>query len=225
MINAILTIDDMPQKNTKAIVDYLYNNGIKAVFFTIGEMCDNDPDSVIYAIKKGFVVGNHTYTHAKLSEVTYDEAIEEIEKCEVALNRVYEMAGVERPVKLFRFPYLDQGPHKTEILKYLTDNGFKKVDDANVINEWYIGAGWKEENHVSCSFDCEEYMLRPGNTKKFSDIMESIDKAFGEDKRDQDHIILTHSHDETEEMESEYYRKICERILANGAKFIEPKFV
>ena len=69
MINAILTIDDMPQNNTKAIIDYLCSMGIKCVFFTIGELLEKNPEPALYAISKGFVIGNHTYTHAKLNEI------------------------------------------------------------------------------------------------------------------------------------------------------------
>ncbi|MBO7425863.1 MAG: polysaccharide deacetylase family protein [Clostridiales bacterium] len=222
MINAILTIDDMPQNNTRAIVDYLVSKNIKCVFFTIGDLLDKNPESAIYAISKGFVIGNHTYTHAKLNELSYEDAVAEIEKCEKSLNAVYEKAGVKRPVKLFRFPYLAS---RKDLTEYLVNNSFKKVDDSNVKNQWYIDSGWKDECHVSCSFDCEEYLLRPGNDKTFASIMDAIDKEFGNNPVDQDHIILTHSHDETEEMESEYWRKIVERIEANGAKFIDPSFV
>lgn len=221
MIKAILTIDDIPQNNTKAIVDYLVSKNIKAVFFTIGDLLDKNPENALYAISKGFVIGNHTYTHPFLSKMTYDEAIAEIEKCEKSIEAVYARAGVERPVKLFRFPYLDA---RTDLNPYLLEHGFKKIDDSDVISQWYIDSGWKEGDHVSVSFDCEEYMLRPGNDKTFESIMESIDEAFGKDDRDQTHIILTHSHDETEEMESEYYRKIVERVEANGAVFIDPVF-
>ncbi|MBO7452607.1 MAG: polysaccharide deacetylase family protein [Clostridiales bacterium] len=222
MINAILTIDDMPQNNTKAIIDYLCSMGIKCVFFTIGELLEKNPEPALYAISKGFVIGNHTYTHAKLNEISYEEGIEEIEKTEKLLNDLYEKAGVERPVKLFRFPYLATDE---KYFDYLEKNGFKKIDDTNVKNEWYIQSGWKEGKHVSCSFDCQEYMLRPGNDFTFQKVLDLIDYGFGTDDRDQDHIILTHSHDETEEAEGEYVRKIVERILSHGAKFIEPKFI
>ena len=222
MIKAILTIDDIPQNNTRAIVDYLVSKNIKAVLFAIGDALDRNPENALYAISKGFVIGNHTYTHPMLSKMSYEEAVEEVEKCEKAIENVYAKAGVQRPVKLFRFPYLDS---RKDLNQYLLDHGFKKVDDSYIINDWYISSGWKEEDHVSVSFDCEEYLLRPGNDKTFQSILDSIDDAFGKDKRDQTHIILTHSHDETEEMESEYYRKIVERVEYNGAVFIDPTFI
>ncbi|MCR5617870.1 MAG: polysaccharide deacetylase family protein [Clostridiales bacterium] len=234
MIKAILTIDDAPQNNTKAIVDYLCSKNIKAVFFAIGDLLDKNPENALYAISKGFVIGNHTYTHPKMSELTYEEAVEEIEKCERSLNAVYEKAGVERPVKLFRFPYLDS---RKDINDYLVSKGFKKIDDSNVNSKSYIKSGCKDEIHVSVSFDCAEYLLRPGNTMTFDEITDKIDRVFGSKgspavKRmfrpilvNRTYIILTHSHDETEEMESEYWRKIVERVEANGAVFIDPKFV
>ena len=60
MIKAILTIDDAPQNNTKAIVDYLCSKNNKAVFFAIGDLLDKNPENALYAISKGFVIGNHT---------------------------------------------------------------------------------------------------------------------------------------------------------------------
>ena len=78
MINAILTIDDMPQENTIPIIDYLLGLGIKPLFFAIGEFVEQNPEPVIYALQKGLIVGNHTYSHANLAEVSYEEGIEEI---------------------------------------------------------------------------------------------------------------------------------------------------
>ena len=109
MIKAILTIDDMPQENTIPIIDYLLGLGIKPLFFAIGEFVEQKPEPVIYALQKGLIVGNHTYSHANLSEVAYEDGIREIKKCDEVLDKIYEQAGVERKVKLFRYPYLACG--------------------------------------------------------------------------------------------------------------------
>lgn len=224
MIKAILTIDDMPQNNTKAISDYLEGEGITPVFFGIGELLLNNPEPAIYVLRKGLVIGNHTFSHKNLGEVSFEDGIEEIEKAETVLNDIYAKAGVERKYKIFRFPYLNDGEENREkYAEYLRAHGFMKVDDSEVINEWYTSSGWKTAPHVSCSFDCEEYMLRPGSPKTFDQILDKIDAEFSS-KIDQTHIILTHSHDETEEREPEYVRKIVERIRSNGAEFVKPVF-
>ena len=41
----------------------------------------------------------------------------------------------------------------------------------------------------------------------------------------QEHIILIHSHDLTDEREPFYYKTIVERMLSYGTQFVEPKFM
>jgi len=228
MIKAILTIDDMPQENTIPIIDYCLGIGIKPLLFTIGEFAEQKPDIVIYALKKGLIVGNHTYSHANLSEVSYEEGIEEIRKCDEILDKIYEQAGVERSVKVFRYPYLACGGDNNQgFTAYLKELGYKKLDDRNVIAPGYISNGWKFENGTNCSFDCQEYLLREGSDMTMDKILKNIDDAFGraEQGKGQEHIILTHSHDLTDEREPLYYKTMIERMLSYGTEFIEPKFI
>ena len=229
MINAILTIDDMPQENTIPIIDYLLGLGIKPLFFAIGEFVEKDPEPVIYALQKGLIVGNHTYSHANLAEVSYEEGIEEIRKCDEILDRVYAQAGVERKVKVFRYPYLACGGDNNKgFTDYLRELGYKKLNDTGVIAPGYIENGWKFENGTNCSFDCQEYLLREGSDMTIEKILENVDQAFGSKEelcKIQDHIILIHSHDLTDEREPGYYKTIVERMLKYGTKFIEPTFM
>ena len=39
------------------------------------------------------------------------------------------------------------------------------------------------------------------------------------------HILLTHAHDETEEMVPEYYKHFIDCLLENGVEFIKPEFI
>ena len=228
MIKAILTIDDMPQENTIPIIDYLLGLGIKPLFFAIGEFVEQKPEPVIYALQKGLIVGNHTYSHANLSEVAYEDGIREIKKCDEVLDKIYEQAGVERKVKVFRYPYLacggDNNPWYTA---YLRDLGYKKLDDRGVIASEYISNGWKFENGTNCSFDCQAYLPREGSDMTIEKILENVDNAFceREQKLGQEHIILIHSHDLTDEREPFYYKTIVERMLSYGTQFVEPKFM
>src|SRR5690606_23127546 len=61
------------------------------------------------AIEKGFVVGNHTWTHRRASELGYDDVVAEIEKTESMIDNLYRKAGKARTAKLLRFPHLDRG--------------------------------------------------------------------------------------------------------------------
>uniref|UniRef100_UPI00405711C0 polysaccharide deacetylase family protein n=1 Tax=Acetatifactor sp. TaxID=1872090 RepID=UPI00405711C0 len=105
MNSALLTIDDFSSKNTPAIVDYLKEKGIKAIFFATGKNVERYYEEAIYALKNGMIVGNHSYSHLAFSSLTLPECIDEIEKCERVLDNLYKDSGVERIYKPFRFPY------------------------------------------------------------------------------------------------------------------------
>ena len=83
MINALLTIDDVPENNTIEILDYLYKRHIPAILFTIGKKASIHPEILIYAINHGFIIGNHSYTHPHFSDLTLDEATRYFNKTRV----------------------------------------------------------------------------------------------------------------------------------------------
>ena len=231
MNSGILTIDDFSSKNTPAIVDYLKEKGIKAIFFATGENVERFYEEAVYAVKNGMIVGNHSYSHPAFSTLTIEESMDEIERCEQVLNRLYQDCGVERIYKPFRFPYGDKGgENKDALQQYLREKGFHKVDDTHITYDW-----WKENNldtdiDTFWTFDFQEYVIRPGAgyTKEFVwNKMHDRNPGSGavlfmENNR---HIILLHAHDETEEMLPEYYKLFIEHLLENGLVFDEPAFL
>lgn len=59
-----ITFDDGPHPTyTPEILDILDKYKVKATFFMIGSQMDKQPDIVKEVIKRGHVVGNHTYHH------------------------------------------------------------------------------------------------------------------------------------------------------------------
>ena len=104
-----MTIDDSPGTQFSAKVDLLSKHNIPAVFFCIGQLIEKYPDDVIDSIQKGFIVGNHSYSHPAFSKITLKEAEEEIQKTDQIIEEIYQAAGVIRPANWFRFPYGDKG--------------------------------------------------------------------------------------------------------------------
>ena len=231
MIKALLTIDDISSKNTPQIVDYLVEKGITALMFAWGENIDRLPEEAEYALKKGMIVGNHSYTHPHFSEISFDECVAEIEKCEDALNRLYERAGVERKYRPFRFPYGDRGGANSEALKkYLPENGFDKVDDTRITFESWKRDGNDKYTDTIWTFDFAEYCIREGSNFTEKDVFDRInyvDPETGEGLLvdGTEHIILLHAHDETEELVPEYYKHFIEYLLEHGVEFIKPGFI
>jgi peptidoglycan/xylan/chitin deacetylase (PgdA/CDA1 family) len=109
MRKAYLTIDDGPSEYFTALVDFLSERKIPAIFFNRGDCMDARPEAVIYGIQRGYVMANHTYSHQRAADLSLEETCTEIQRTDDILNDLYARAGVERPGKYFRFPYMDRG--------------------------------------------------------------------------------------------------------------------
>ena len=230
MSKAILTIDDIPQKVTAPMIDYLSEMNINAVMFAIGQDIEKNPEIIKYAIQRGFVIGNHSYSHPFFSKLDPEEGFGEIEKTEELIEIAHERAGVRRRAKLFRFPYLDKGgDYKSVFQRYLTDKGFNRIDDSDVDSSGYREREWNLDRDITCSFDCIEYRTHDGSIS-FDDVFKWMDEGDPDmgsnifsDKGT--HIILLHSHDESEQILPGYYKKMIAHMLQNGVNFVVPKFV
>lgn len=230
MNSGVLTIDDISSKNTPAIVDYLNEKGISAILFAIGQNVERYYEETIYAVKNGMIIGNHSYSHPAFSSLSTEECIEEIERCETILNKLYLDAGMERKYRPFRFPYGDKGGiNKDSLQRYLKKQGFHKVIDTQITYLW-----WKENSLDSnidthWTFDFGEFQIRPGSCFTKESVWEKMHdtnpsfgaELFAENNR---HILLMHAHDETEEMLPRYYELFIDHLLENGFTFENPRF-
>ena len=231
MIHAILTIDDIPSGNTQAIVDYLMEKGIRAVMFAVGEWIRQNPEPAVYALQHGMIVGNHSNSHPAFSKLSLEEEIQEIERCEDELNRLYDAASVERKFKPFRFPYGDKGGSNKEALqRYLREHGFSKLDDRQIDFSWWKKAGLNREIDTLWTFDFAEYRIRPDSGFTEEDVWKRIRDPEPENgaalmKEGSHHILLMHAHDETDEMVSGYYRLFIDYLLDHGVVFDSPAFL
>jgi len=234
MAKIILTVDDNPQKVTRSVVDFMVEKNIPAVLFIIGQEAAKDRESMLYALNKGFIIGNHSYTHPFFSQLSFEECVEEIEKTEEVIESLYKEAGIERPVKLFRFPYIDKGQdmseeHKQKLQDYLKEKGFKRIDDSEIKTPGYYRNGWDKERDITFSYDCMEYMVRP-DQMTFEECMQRLrngDEESGAHVLTDDslHMILIHTHDDTENMEKDYFQKIVGEMIKSGAEFVAPNFI
>ena len=231
MKRALLTVDDVASRNTPAMVDYLKEKGIRAIFFATGENVEKYYDEAKYALESGMIVGNHSHSHPHFSQLTMQECADEIERCERVLDKLYRSCGVERTYRPFRFPYGDKGgKNKAAIQQYLRDKGFDKVDDTQIPYPWWAENGLNTDIDTFWTFDFEEYRIRPG-----SDFTrESVWKKMHDEEPEQGaslfasggrHILLLHAHDETEQMLPGYYRLFIDHLLEHGVVFDEPRFL
>lgn len=108
----VLTFDDGPWPTTRAVLDALEAECVKATFFTIGKHALWHPDILKDMAKGGHTIGSHTWSHANLRKLPPDKARAEIEK---GLSAVKLGLGAA-PAPFFRFPYLQDPEAKVTYL-------------------------------------------------------------------------------------------------------------
>ena len=66
-----ITFDDGPDPEwTPRILDVLKQYGVKATFFMIGEIAGNNVGLMQRVFREGHEIGNHTFTHPDISEIS-----------------------------------------------------------------------------------------------------------------------------------------------------------
>jgi len=96
-----LTFDDGPDAEvTPRILDILAQHQVKATFFLIGEKVPGKESLVRRIHADGHEIGNHTWSHRKISELSPQELQDDIAHAQQAIMA----AGVPTP-SLFRPPY------------------------------------------------------------------------------------------------------------------------
>jgi cellulose synthase/poly-beta-1,6-N-acetylglucosamine synthase-like glycosyltransferase/peptidoglycan/xylan/chitin deacetylase (PgdA/CDA1 family)/spore germination protein YaaH len=102
-----LSFDDGPDPEwTPKILDILKKYGVKGTFFMIGEPAQDNVDVMKRVYREGHEIGNHTYTHPDISEISNAQI-------DLQLNLTEKLFAAKlgvRPV-YFRPPYsIDQEP-------------------------------------------------------------------------------------------------------------------
>lgn len=134
-----LSFDDGPVENTLKILELLDKYNAKAGFFCIGKNIEKNPEIFREIIKRGHMVGNHTYSHTRKMGFLSSEIIrKEIEKCDAVSEKV---AGVR--LRLFRPPFGIINPKTQKALKM---TGHKVI-------------GWNVRSYDAI-LNSEEYVLK-----------------------------------------------------------------
>ncbi|HEY5176937.1 MAG TPA: polysaccharide deacetylase family protein [Terriglobales bacterium] len=131
-----ITFDDGPDPTwTPKILDVLKAKNVKATFFLIGLEVEKYPSIAKRIYKEGHEIGNHTFTHPDISNISKPYFEFELNLTE----RLFEGKLGVKPV-LFRPPYsIDQEPDTADQVRPLElsqDMGFITVGDKIDPNDW-----------------------------------------------------------------------------------------
>lgn len=129
---ALLTFDDAPDKHALEIAESLKEADAPAIFFVNGHFLTTDEEKE--TLKKihdmGFAIGNHTYSHANLNDLTDEEVKEEILKVN---EEVEEIIG-EKP-EFFRAPFGENTDYSRQLAE----------DEGMTVMNWTYGYDWESQ--------------------------------------------------------------------------------
>ena len=223
---AYLTIDDAPSSDFQHKVAFLRARGVPAVFFCIGEQLEHYRTDVVQAIRDGFVIGNHSYSHRRFSQLSVAQATTEVASTDAMIDALYHDAGVKRPAKLFRFPYGDLGRERRALKRHLAAMGYVGLRIPNPRLPFpflralrFIGpdSWW--------TFDLRDWCLVDGDhghaIRTRQDVLDRLDREIRQSswRIGRNHVFLTHDHPQTADL----FTALVERLLEHGVTFDLPE--
>lgn len=95
-----ITFDDGPHPlSCRSLLATLQEKKVPAVFFVVGKQVDGNPDLVRMIAEEGHEIGNHTYDHIRLNNLTREQIYDQISLCESSVEK-----ATGRKMVLFRPP-------------------------------------------------------------------------------------------------------------------------
>ncbi len=102
------------------ILDVLSRHGIYATFFLTGKWIEKNPELARRIIAEGHEIGNHTYSHKRLTQLSSGEIAEEVDRTEqLALQ-----ATGHSTKPYFRAPY---GSRDKRVLTVMSALGYRSI--------------------------------------------------------------------------------------------------
>ena len=117
---------------TAQILDALKKHNAPAAFFVVGNMIESAPDLIRRMAEEGHIVGNHTYHHPDMSQISQQAAFQkELDD----LAALYEETTGQPLPKFYRPP---QGKYNVENLKQAQALGYKTIFWSLAYVDWYV---------------------------------------------------------------------------------------
>ncbi|HVV69151.1 MAG TPA: polysaccharide deacetylase family protein [Patescibacteria group bacterium] len=230
-IELALTIDDIPRNGHTIIPNSNLNvvQGLTNIFklyklppvygFANCSLAESSSgyELLQHWLETGNKLGNHTYSHLDLRNVSLEEYLNDIEKNDIFLSKISGNKDYNY-CKYFRYPYLLEGETKEKyrgIKKYLNDNNYKITQ----VTIDFLDFAW-EQPLLNC--------LRANNAELLDELKKlyvdtAISKLLTAHKaaneifqRNIKHVLVVHSCLAT----AMFLEKVIQEYKENGVKFI-----
>lgn len=144
-----LLFDDGPSPLvTPKLLKVLKDTRTPANFFLIGIRAEQSPEIVQQIIEAGHEIGNHTYTHKKLTEVLErhgaQSVLDEVLKGKLAIEKAANMS--EDSITFLRPPYLDWSEELAKIVAPFYGDNIMMSGLAVGDWDWGFNHTWNEDD-------------------------------------------------------------------------------
>ena len=116
---------------TAKILDALKKHKARAAFFLVGNYLQTNPDLVKRMVKEGHLVGNHTFHHPDMSQIS---TMEEFSKEIRDLEELYKKTTGQKMKKFYRPP---QGKYSEKNLEMAKELGYHTIFWSLAYVDWY----------------------------------------------------------------------------------------
>ena len=117
--------------NTAPILDALKKHNAPAAFFVVGNFISSNPDLIQRMADEGHIVGNHTFSHPDMAQIsTFASFSQELRKVEA----LYEDITGRPMARYYRPP---QGKYSISNLKMASDMGYATFFWSLAYVDWY----------------------------------------------------------------------------------------
>lgn len=117
--------------NTSTILDALKKHHVQATFFVVGTYIKNNPELILRMKEEGHIVGNHTYHHPDMSQISTLESFQK-ELTDVEIE--YKKITGEQMTKFYRPP---QGKYNETNLQMAKELGYHTFFWSLAYVDWY----------------------------------------------------------------------------------------
>lgn len=136
---------------TENILDVLQAHNAPAAFFVVGHYIETQPELVCRMVQEGHIVGNHTWSHPNMSEITQLSAFQQ--QLQQVSDAYKACTGSDMP-QYYRPP---QGVYSQENLKMAQELGYKTVF-------WSLAyVDWKQDDQPTAEYAMEKLTERIHN--------------------------------------------------------------
>ena len=165
-----LTFDEGYENGyTPQILDTLKEKKVKAIFFVTYDFASQNPDLIKRMIAEGHIVGNHSYRHYSMDEVSDDVAKEE-----VTYLHKYIKDKFNYTMSYFRFP---KGEFSERSLQIVKDLNYKSVFWSFAYADWDPDNQTEENQaftHICESTHPGAILLLHAVSKTNADILDKV---------------------------------------------------